>query len=262
MDLDQYYDKIEAYLGNALSAAEQADFEAQIKAQPALKRAVLNHVLANEALGLAIEDKVASKLERLAQNRKAKENPKPLNVWWQQPLLVAAGMLFLVFASLAILANQNYTNQALASQKYAQSTLPTTRSEAADHPDFMKGMLAFREKEYSSAIAFLSKIPTDNSSYLSAQYLLGHSYLKTSNFKKAITAFDKILVSNISTPTIDRQEVEWNKLMAILTSKGADNPLFQKGLNAILANEQHAYNKAANELSKQINSAWRYLIWE
>ena len=60
MDLDQYYDKIEAYLTNTLSAKERADFEAQIKAKPALKKAVLNHVLANEALGLTIEDRIAA----------------------------------------------------------------------------------------------------------------------------------------------------------------------------------------------------------
>jgi len=261
MDLDQYYEQIEAYLSNALSATEKADFEAQIKAQPALKRAVLNHVLANEALGLAIEDKVAGKLQKLAQKRQAEASPPPLKVWWKQPLSIAAGILFLILASLVIWANQNYSNDALTKRAYAQSTMPTTRNDTTNDPNFTNGMTFFRQQNYAKAIEALGKITVSHPLYVSAQYLLGHAYLKTSNFPQAIIAFDKVLTTSNLPKTIDVQEVEWNKLIATMNVKGADSSLFQKDLNTILNNPQHAYYGEAIELSKQLNSTWRNLTW-
>ena len=116
MDLDQYYEQIEAYINNTLSKEERTTFEQQVNEHPSLKKAVLNHVLANEAIGLSIEDKIAGKLDRLAQSRAAVKPPPSLKVGWKKRLSIAAGILLIILAGLASWVNQNYTNQALSNQ--------------------------------------------------------------------------------------------------------------------------------------------------
>ena len=253
MDINQYYDKIEAYLSNALSLKDKADFEAEIKAQPALKKAVMNHVLANEALGLAIEDTVAGKLQKLAQQRQAKENPAPLKIWWKQPLYIAASLLFFILAGTIIWSTQQYSNKALTSQFYAQSTLPTIRSEQAINADFSNGLVAFTQQDYDLTIDHLNKITKVAPNYLNARYLLGHAHLKTGNYEQAYQNFSALLATQIP-PTMDKEEVEWNQLMAAMNM---DSATFQKNLKPILANPQHAYYQKARELNNQLSSYWR-----
>lgn len=252
MDIDQYYDKIEAYLSNALSPADKADFEAQIKAQPALKKAVLNHVLANEALGLAIEDKVSAKLDRLAAQRQATTTTKIIPIW-KRPLAIAASILFLILASTVVWSTQQYSNKALATQLYAQSTVPTVRSDQAMNADFSNGLVAFSQQDYILAIDHLNKIEKVDPTYLDAKYLLGHAHLKTRDYEQAYQNFGALL-SAPTPPTIDKEEVEWNQLMAAMNM---DKAIFQTDLKAILANPQHAYYQKVMELNKQLSSNWR-----
>ncbi|GEM_PF-6533965 len=251
MDLDQYYDKIEAYLSNALSAADKADFEAEIKAKPALKRAVLNHVLANETLGLAIEDKVSAKLNKLAAQRQA-TTTKIIPIWRQQ-LAIAASLLFLILTGTIMWSTQHYSNKALTTQFYAQSTIPTVRSDQDMNVDFSNGLVAFSQQEYKVAIDYLNKITKINPAYLNARYLLGHAHLKTGNYEEAYQHFGALLAT--PTPaTIDKEEIEWNQLMAAMNM---DELTFQNELKTILANPQHAYYQKARELNKQLSSNWR-----
>ena len=156
MDIDQYYEQIEAYINNALSKEDKTSFEQKLKANPSLKKAVLNHVLANEAIGLSIEDKIAVKLERLAQKRAASTTPTPLlKVCWKKPLSIAAGILILIVASMAIWANQNFTNNALSTQLYADSTLPTVRSGGETDKTYSNALVAFSKKDYQSVLKIL-----------------------------------------------------------------------------------------------------------
>ncbi len=252
MDLDQYYDKIEAYLSNALSPAERADFEAQIKAHPALKRAVLNHVLANEALGLAIEDKVSAKLDKLAQLRQETTTTKIIP-FWKRPLAIAASLLFLILAGTILWSTQQYSNKALTRQFYAQSTTPTVRSDQETNIDFSNGLVAFSQEEYMLTIDHLHKIPKTDPTYLEATYLLGHAHLKTGAYEQAYQHFGALLSAPTPT-TIDKAEVEWNQLMAAMNM---DKAIFQKDLKAILANPQHAYYQKAMDLNDQLSSNWR-----
>lgn len=263
MDLDQYYEQIEAYLNNTLSPDARTVFEQQLKDTPALKRAVLNHVLANEALGLVIEDNVNAKLNRLAQQRQkataAKSATAKIIPFWKRPLAIAASILLVVLAGTFIWSNQQYSNKALTAQFYANSTLPTVRSDQATNANFSNGLVAFSKQNYQEAITHLDQIALTETNYLSAKYLLGHAYLKTNNYQQAYQDFGYLLAtaSNRNLSNIDQEEVEWNKLMAAMNIMPVNSPVLQADLKAILSNPKHGYYQKAIELDQRLSSTWR-----
>jgi len=261
MDIDQYYDKIEAYLNNALSKEEKTSFEQKLKTNPSLKKAVLNHVLANEAIGLSIEDKVAKKLDRLAKKRAVASPTPPLKVSWKNPLAIAAGILMLIVASMAIWANQNYSNKALSNQLYVNSTLPVVRSEGETNQKYINALSAFSAKDYKTVLKELASIAPTDAYSKEAQYLIAHANWQEKNYQQAATLFGSLLSNPNIPPSIDKQELEWNHLLTTLQLKGADNEAFMVEFASILGDTQHGYYTKANELNRQLNSVWRKLAF-
>lgn len=260
MDINNNYDKIEAYLNQSLSEADKFSFEQELKKNATLKKAVLNHVLANEALGLAIEDKVSGKLQKLAQQRKEHTTPPLLQVWWKKPLSIAAGILLLLLAGSIIWINQNYATDTLAINGYAESTLPTVRSENEVNPNLTNGFMAFSKKEYAKAYTLLATIPETDTNYLEAQYIAAHAYWQEHKYAGAGALFSSLLSSPNLPQTIDRQELEWNNTLTILQEKGAKHEIFKQAFGAILANPQHSYHQKAIMLSNQLDSFWRNFV--
>ena len=260
MDINTNYDKIEAYLSQALSEADKASFEQDLKTNTSLKEEVLNHVLANEALGLAIEDKLSGKLDKLAQQRQEAGKLHAVKGGWIKPLSIAASILFLLFAGSTIWTNQTYSNEALAVTAYAESTLPIVRSDGDLNPNYANGLLAFSKKEYTQAIIDLAKIQSSDPSFSEAQYVLAHANWHTKNYEKAEEIFDTLLATSNLPSSIDRQELEWNKALILLQEKGADDPTFKQALASILDNPQHGYYQKAISLSKDLGSFWRNFV--
>lgn len=260
MDIDQYYEQIEAYINNSLSPAEKTSFEQKLKANPSLKKAVLNHVLANEAIGLSIEDKLAKKLDRLAQKRAASSPTPPLKVWWKKPLSIAAGILILIVSSLAIWANQNYSNKALSSQLYANSTLPTVRNDGDTHQIFGNALSAFSKKEYKTVFQLLKTTSSTDTYFREAQYLMAHANWQEKNYQQAATLFESLLASPLPA-NIDKEELTWNHLLTTLQLQGAESEDFKEEMAAIAGNTKHGYYTKAKELNQQLNSVWRKLTF-
>ena len=261
MDIEKHYDQIEAYLSNSLSTEAKTGFELQMKGDIPLKKAVLNHVLANEALGLTIEDKVAAKLKKLEQQRKKMPDNSRLKIGWRRSFSIAAGIFFFLFGGMLFWSNQNYSNSAIANNLYEESTLPTVRNEEVSSQNLTKGLLAFSNKKYAESIGFLSTIPRTDTYYLQAQYLLAHANWKATDFAKANKHFSQLLAASNLPPTIDRQEVEWNLLLINLWESDTESPIFKDNLATILSNPQHAYYQKAQILSQKLNSFWRNFTW-
>lgn len=260
MDIDQYYEQIEAYINNSLSKADRASFEQKLKANPALKKAVLNHVLANEAIGLSIEDQVTKKLDRLAQKRATISAPPPLKAWWKKPLSIAAGILLFLIAGLGIWANQNFSDQALSAQLYANSTLPTVRSDEDTNQTFGNALSAFSKKEYKTVLQLLKTTSSTDTYFREAQYLMAHANWQEKNYQQAATLFESLLASPLPS-NIDKEELTWNHLLTTLQLQGAKSEVFQKEMGVILGNTQHGYYTKAKELNQQLNSGWRKLTF-
>ena len=257
MDIEKYYDQVEAYLSKSMTPEEQGTFEGQMKVDKKLKRTVLNHVLANEAIGLPIEDRIARKLKNLETNRKKIAIPPTPQIAWKRWISVAASLLFFIFAGTLFWSNQTFSTQALANDFYETSTLPSIRSEGATNQQWNQGILAFSKNEYDKAITNLLEIPTTDLNYLEAQYILGHAYWQKGNYAKADSYFSSLLAqSNIPT-SIDKQELEWNRLLSVLNNKGADSSEFKATLSTIKSNSNHPYYQQAQELSQKLNSFWR-----
>lgn len=256
MDIDSYFEKIEAYLGNALSDIERTSFEREMKSNPILKKRVLSHVLANEALGLTIEDRVAGKLNTLAEARTVSTPKKSLKVWWKQPLTIAAGVLLLITTGMILFANQNYSNPRLASDFAVESTIPITRSDTKLDENLAQGIQYFTTGAYDKSINALTKVG-DNSLYASeANYLLAYAHMKQADLARAKFTFERLLANKNLPPTIDSAEIEWNLLLIQLKQYGT-NETFNQQLNAILNNPAHGYYQKAQALSQRLQSVWR-----
>lgn len=260
MDIDQYYEQIEAYINNSLSKADRASFEQKLKANPVLKKAVLSHILANEAIGLSIEDKVAKKLDRLAQKRAAISTPSPLKVGWKKPLSIAAGFLLFIVAGLAIWANQNYSNKALSTKLYADSTLPTVRSGEEANQTFVNALSAFSKKDYPTVLKTLNNTAPTASYFREAQYLMAHANWQEKKYQPAATLFESLLANTLPS-SIDKEELAWNHLLTTLQLKGGASEAFKEKMAAILENPQHGYYTKAKDLNHKLSSPWRKLAF-
>lgn len=257
MDIEKYYDQIEAYLSNSMTLEQKEVFEKDMSKEPDLKRAVFNHVLANEALGLTIEDRIAGKLKKLELDRNIGQEKSAPQITWRKRLAIAASVLLLILAGMFIWSNQNYSNQSLAANLYAESTIPTVRNDGETNQNLNQGILAFNQKDYDTAIAALSEITSKDIAYKEAEYILAHAYWHKRDDAKANYYFSSLLNEENLPASIDRQELEWNQLLTTLKEKGADSQAFKEALATIQSNSNHAFYLQANDLSKKLTSFWR-----
>ena len=86
---------------------------------------------------------------------------------------------------------------------------------------------------------------------------MAHSYWKKGDYQQANSYLENLLSRNQITPSIDRQEIEWNRVLLLLINNGAEDSKFNIALDKIINNTQHGYNKQAVVLSSRINSFWR-----
>lgn len=175
-------------------------------------------------------------------------------------LRYAASLLVLFIAGSLWFANVNYSNNQLANldiQGLGLLEESVTRNRDSNKDIFEEGIIAFREKNYEVAISFFENISASNESYSQSLLYLTTAQLELRDYDAAIN--NALQAIDVTSSTKNRQKLEWILVKAqIGNEKMAESKsLLQK----IASDDNHAYQKDAQNLQEQLKSPWRSLIF-
>ncbi|MCG8328514.1 MAG: hypothetical protein MI974_12550 [Chitinophagales bacterium] len=254
MDLEGLQNRIEKYLGKKMTAEEQKAFEEEIKEQPELKKEVLYHMLAKEAVKISVEDEVRAKLAAIQK----KEDAAVGFSFWKNPvfkLAAAACLLGLIaWAAISILSspskNQEY---AYAEKIIALASEPISGNNLGEGniPPWQDCLEHYDIHEYTNALRCFKEINTSN---LRVQQFIAHCHMHLKQYDIAEKQFEQLLneiqeedTSNLRT----RTRVEYNWLLSLMLQK---DPRAVPIIDSLLNIPSYKYYREVQQL-KQLSSS-------
>ena len=247
MELEKYYDKIEAYREGRLNGPEKEAFEAQLQTDGELNQAWNLYQMSLAALELHKEAGIRQALEKARS-----ENRKSL-VLRHRYLAIAASLALLLSASGAWWYARNwYSDEALYQAYY---TLPSDMApsrmgegEGTVTP-LQRGLEAYAAGEEAQALKTLESIAPDQPDYENARFALAQIYLRAGRSEDAIPYISPLTAS--LEPSLAARS-EWYLALALLQSgKTAE---CREWLEKIAADPAHPYQGKAGELLKSLRS--------
>lgn len=263
MDLELYFDQLEAYEEGRMPEAERAAFEAKLAADAELRQALHHYRLSRETVEQGIEDTLRSQLESWAAAETAPDitmeeaRPKArivaMRPRWIR-LAAAACMVLLAGWFLLQWAGRGYSDEGLYSASYELPSGPALRAGGALENPLETGFKALENKDFQAAEDFFKTIPTDHERYGEAQYYLGHAELQLKKYDQAIDAFQAVVRQNEAK---FREKADWNLALTYVAAHRTKDMAF-KNLLAFMVNDQgHAYHRQAVALEKKLGSFLR-----
>ena len=238
-----YFDKIEDYIEGNMTDVESNSFESELKNDEELKReydAYLAAEIAVKALGYQL------------LNEKHKKPRSLVKLW----LAVAASILLLVMTSVWY-ASSNYSIPVIVSKSRIQSEPNFTSFRGkVDSDPLYKAVNAFYLNDFNKVAEILSSIPSTDTAYISAQFILGHALLKNGDFDKAAKVFLPVLNDR---STLFTANAHWSEILALLSAGRGEEA--RSYLQEILNNPSDEYYEEALKLDTKLRSNWRKLVF-
>ncbi len=116
---------------------------------------------------------------------------------------------------------------------------------------FQNGLTAYSEGDYQKAIVLLKQVPEDDSTFIQANELLAHSFMKTEQYSRAVPVFRRVVATK-AIPYSDRSQ--WYILLAYLADGQEESPEFKQGLQQLVDDKGHDYQKKAKSLREKLSS--------
>jgi tetratricopeptide (TPR) repeat protein len=230
MDLGHLQYKIEKYINREMEEPERLAFEAEMEAHPELKEEVLYHLLAEEAVNIAIEEEVRAKLNKVKQASSNVVQPVPL---WKQPSFrwIAAACMVGLIAWIALRPGNR--EGGLPSEGYEQKVIALARVPVSDN---VKGAgteddpwadcsRLFAEAAYAQA---LSCFETKDNTHLTVQQYVAHCHMQLKQYELAAQQFDRLRkeLSGTNDPALlDKATFNWLLALAAQRDEQVQPPL-------------------------------------
>ncbi|MGB3344662.1 MAG: tetratricopeptide repeat protein [Aequorivita sp.] len=182
---NEYADKsailhqIDQYLLGHLEGDELRSFKKRLEQDPEFSKTVAEQRLLIEGIG---EFHLKKQLDRYhSQMELENVNKKPLAIW----LAIAASVVILIGISFwAISDTETAAQKVFAKNFQPDPGLPTTMGATSDY-EFYSGMVSYKRKEYSDAIALWESLYSANPKNDTLIYFLGVAYLAEGNNEQA-----------------------------------------------------------------------------
>ena len=266
--MEEYFDKIEQYLADAMSEEERSSFEAEVAQNKELREAVEAHRLAQDAMEVMIEDNLRAELQKMQADtypiqklRKSDEQGGrvvSLRRYWPR-LAVAASVLLLIGFFTFQWTGNNYSDSAIAGNFYQPEDLLQEIEVRGDREESVlaTGIKQLEAAQYQEALTTLESIPDTSDFILDATYLKGFGLAQQGNIAQAQEQLQTVIDQKINPNLADK--AEWLYLLMYLNAEDTDNPEFKALLEKISNDPDHSYHASAVKLKKQLNSFWRKL---
>ena len=264
MNTEKYFDQIEQYFAEEMSAAEKNAFEREMENNQDLKATIDAYHLADEAVELLISDSLRAELKQWsAEEQGAKVVPLQgtekkeakvvgLRSWVSRYAIAASVLLLVGFFTFQFMGNQ-YSNQNLMTAYYENPDFSELGVRGEVKQDLEIAYNALKANDFDKAIELLKNVPTANGYYAEAQFHLGETYMMQKDYSNAVQAFNQVITTK---DTRFVENAEWNKVLALLATDQLNSD-FQTTLNKIATENGHAFQTKAKELQGKLNSFWR-----
>lgn len=266
--------QISAYVEGSMDPATSRAFEEKMMADAGLKRrvaaarAVMQGFkgLQHEAFSREVAE-WATALPGAAEKKEAKIvtlNPKKPN-WWR--LAAAATVLLLIATAFWLFSpfgQEAFSYTAFRETNYIE---PATELIRGNEERLAAVFRNFAQEDYASVISFCLLVPPQDALFVTAQYLLGHSYYQTGRYQEAIDAFDQSLDPpaigiNYDRTHFNRDNAAWTRILGQLALAGKDPaPGVQQKLEVFLnsfldtADRTDTYYQRAVELREELSAS-------
>jgi len=266
MNNNNNFDKIEDWLNGNLSQEEAAKFEKEADANPELSAQIDQHLTAQDAIEVMIEDNLRDQMKNWSKedNSSEEETTKVVSINKKKkgstfrrlrPLLAAASVALLI-GFVGMQWAGNYSNNSLLESSYSAYNMPGVRS-GVDTSPVTEGIMAYGEKDYQKAIQSFQNTADANADYrVESLFYKGQSEYQIKNYEEAITSFNLVIASNSKR---FKANAEWYKVLTYLAANQTDQD-FSAALKNITNNSNHEFYNQAKELEGKMDSFWRGLV--
>jgi len=262
MDLELYFDQLEAYAEGRMPEAERAAFEAELADSAELRQALQHYRLSRETVEQGIEDNLRGQLETWAAEEAGyiapmEVRPKARIVAMRpQWIRLAAAACVVLMAGWFLLqwAGRGYTDHALYSANYELPRASDLRSGTAGENPLEAGYKTLENKDFQAAVNYFKTIEPENERYGEAQFYLGHAALQLKQYNLAIEAFETTIRQNEAK---FREDAEWNLTLTYVAAHRTKDMAFKNLLAFLINTPGHAYHRQAFELEKKLGSFLR-----
>lgn len=247
MDIELYFDAVEAYVQGRLSAEESQAFEARLVSDPELSRALNLYRLSLAALDMQAEEELR---RLLAASRPAERPLLQRSAPWYA---AAAAVLLLALTGAAFYARSAYSDEALLARHAGlPSILAPQRMGAAEAES---GSQALLRGQWQEAIAALGA-ETAGPDSLRARLGLAYASAQAGQYESARSQYRLLAAS--PDPAI-AEIAQWQDALLALRLGEDDRAL--QALEAIARQPEHLYAPQAQALRRQLGSFWRNFLF-
>ena len=232
--------RIEAYLAGQMEAEQQAAFEADCEADPALQALLEEFLLARMSVLRSGAQDQKAQWQELREEMKA-SRPKVRTLQRFAPYLIAAAvLLLLLWGGLSLLNPSSASPEQLFADFYERPQAPESMGSTIE-----EATRYYRQADFAQAIASYEAAATDTSQTLAMEAYLywGIAYLEMGEADSALARFAEL--QNLS------ETRQWYEAMAYL--KKGELASVKQSLEAIAVDDEHFYQAKAQALLEQLD---------
>lgn len=257
--MNPYFDDIEAYLFDQLSATQKSAFEAQMATDAQLASAVQQQQLEHRAMQLLRKQQLraqftAWKEEEIAEvrpeNAIPSENKSPKwSIRRFLPLAIAASFLLLVGYFL-FLRGSSFDAQQLAFNAYPKPDVSNvTRDVTTNTPTdaLGKAIEAMQKKQYTEAESLLNEVSATDPNAVKVPLYKGDCQFYQGNYTNALNIFQALLSNDAL-----REQAEFRIVLVLLQQKKYDSAEFKTLVQKIRSNPNHFGNRPVREIAQKM----------
>ena len=245
----KYFDQIERYLDNEMTAEEKRRFDNELQYNSELAEELELYKQIVSGIKDYHIDKLKKELRKvdfeldaeLEQSKKTRKLVVYLSIAASFLLLIGTSAYFFMFNN-----KVNYAEIALQNRE-AEKGLPVFMS-ANNEVGLSEAMTLYKQKNYSESLNLLKKIELTKPTNDTIIYYIGLNNELINNTQEAIKYFEKLISVESS---IFKEKAEYRLSLCYLI-KGEVNKA-KTMLNAITEQQQHAFKTNAEKVLKELN---------
>ena len=250
-------DGIEKYFNNELNDQEKKALETNIESDEDLKVVFNQHLLAQEAIELIIEDNLRDQLKALedasSKTQTTHEEGKVISIASRRRRLIrvislAASVALMIGMFFVVQQNTLNTSDDSLAGYYKKPDFSAERGFKGAEDEFdvgslKEGLQALEANQYEKAVQAFQGVSENNPYYLSAQYYLGHAHYLNGAFESAEQIFEAVAA------TQDLQFSENAQWYALLSCIQLNPSNCQDKLDQILTDPGHFFFEQAQKIN-------------
>ena len=250
-------DGIEKYFNNELNDQEKKALETNIESDEGLKVVFNQHLLAQEAIELLVEDNLRDQLKALEEaankTQAGQESGNVISIASRRRRLIrvvslAASVALMIGMFFVIQQNNLTTSDDSLAGYYKKPDFSAERGlkgaeDEIDVGSLKSGLQALEANEYEQAIQAFQGVTAENPYFLSAQYYLGHAHYLNNEYERAEQIFESVAA------TQDLQFSENAQWYALLSCIQLNSSNCQDKLDQILTDPGHFFYNQAQKIN-------------